>query len=147
MTETLDFTDYTPWEQLVGYAGTKYMLREATGEAARLYRTASLRGVELDRDEDANKTTTRRLEAITGVEPLLVSLCLFSENPAKPGTFDVPVSESTVGSFPSKVQKAWFDKIKDVSDLDEGKDPASLKKQRERLTALINKIEAQNNPK
>jgi hypothetical protein len=143
--ENLDFTDYTPWEQEVGYAGVKYMLREATGEAARQYRTASLRGVELDRDEDANKTTTRRLEAITGVESLLVSLCLFSKDGG--GKYTVSVPESVVSSFPSKVQKAWFDKIKEVSDLDEGKDPEALKKQRDRLNALINKLEAQKDPK
>lgn len=128
-----DFSDLTVFEQPVTMPdGRKFVLREATEEAALAYRYASLRGMEMVVDDDSGDRTTRRMEAIAEVEPLLVQLCLWDGDRRNP-TLDY------VKGQPSRVVKALFTKVKDVSDLGETEDLPTLEKQLAKLNARIAK--------
>jgi len=72
--EAMDFSDITFQEVPVQIGDKNYTLREATGDAACLYRNAMLRCTKLGPEG--------KPETVVGmgdVEPYLVSLCLFNE--------------------------------------------------------------------
>jgi hypothetical protein len=64
------------------------------------------------------------LRNVANLEPLLVSLCLFKKDS------DVPVAKSVITGWPFRIQKALFDKIVEISDLDDRilRPAAALKK-------------------
>jgi len=86
--------------------GEDYVLREASGDAGCKYRNALLACTTLTDGKPS------RIEGMADVEPLLVSLCLFTQGGR-------PVTVPKVRSWPSRVVKALFEKIKEISDLDE----------------------------
>lgn len=108
MIDELNFDDLTPIELPVSVAGKRYVLREATEAAACQWRNAMMQATELGSD---GKPT--RVRNLADTEPLLVSLCLFTAEEGKP----VPVA--TIKGWPARVVKRLFEKVKDVSDLDE----------------------------
>ncbi len=113
--ETMDFTDITLKEIPVQVGDKKYTLREATGDAACLYRNAMLRCTKLGPEG--------KPETITGIadaEPYLVSLCLFNEG-------NKPVPVATIRKWPARVQTALFDKAKEISELGEDEDEDTAK--------------------
>ena len=126
--------DLAPVEVKYTIGGSEYTLREASGGAAKRYREASIAGARMTVNEDDNTRTVERMEGIGGLESLLVSLCLFDAKGA-------PVPRATVEGWPARIQRALFDKAKEISDLDEKVDLGSLRKQRERLDRQIAKIE------
>lgn len=109
-TEPIVFDSLTPVEVPVTIAGESYTLREATGETAVQYRDAMLACTTLGPE---GKPTI--ISGLAGVEPLLVSLCLYD-------SIDHLVPEATIRSWPARIQKALFERAKQISDLDEGED-------------------------
>ncbi len=103
----------------VTIGGEKYELREASGDAACKWRNAILSKAKLGPD---GKPQT--VGSIADTEPLLVSLCLFNESGKN-------VSLSVVRSWPARIQKALFNKIKDISDLDEDEQSEPVKNEQE----------------
>jgi hypothetical protein len=85
--------------------GEPYTLREASADAAVKYRNASSAGATM---KDGTVTVGR----VGDVEPILVSLCLFDQHGRA-----VPLH--VVKTWPARVTKALFTKIKEVSDLSE----------------------------
>ncbi len=92
----------------VTIGGVKYELREANGDATCRWRNSILNKTKLN---DAGKAES--IHNIADTEPILVSLCLFPLGKKK----NVPVE--TVRSWPNRVQKKLFEKIKEISELDE----------------------------
>lgn len=93
-------------------SGKKYIIREANGTAATKYRNALIAGARL------KDSKVEGLEGVAKVEPLLVSECVFElDNKGKPMDTHVPLA--TVIAWPSRVIKPVFNKIKEISDLDE----------------------------
>lgn len=109
--EELVFDDLQPIEIPVRIAGKQYVLREASTDAATKYRNAVLKSTRLDRDGHAMS-----LDGSADVEPLLVSMCLFEVND-KGETLNRPVNVSVVKTFPSKVTKELYDRVRAISGL------------------------------
>lgn len=105
MTDEIRFDDIAPVEVPVTLGDQRYVLREASGEAAERYQAAVLRGARLADGKVVGMD-------LSGVESLLVSLCLV-DHEGKP----VPLSQ--VKSWPARIQKALFEKAMDISGLRE----------------------------
>ena len=119
----LDFSDLTRVEVSVTVGDKQYTLREATGDAACRYRNALLKCTEL-----GPEGKPVRVIGMADVEPLLVSLCLFNEQ-------NKPVHVNTVRSWPARIQKALFEKTKEISNLDdEEEDEEAVKNEQSEMT-------------
>lgn len=105
--ELMDFGDISPIVVPVKIAGRNYELREADGATSIAYRNASLACITLGPGGKAQK-----LKDMASVESLLVSMCLFTDK-------GMPVPRRTIEGWPGRVQKALFEKAKDISDLGE----------------------------
>lgn len=116
--DEFDYSDYdeAKTEVPVKFKSKHYVLREASGKAARIYRNASLACIVLG--PEGKPATIRNL---ANVEPLLVSLCLW-EKPNPEAAAVKPVTQDFVETMPSRLQKGLFAKIKEISDLDEEPD-------------------------
>jgi len=118
--------DLTPQTEPVKLSGKDYYLREASGDAATKFANARLNCIKLGPD---GKPQTVR--GIADVEPLLVSLCLFDESGKN-------VPEATVRSWPARVQKALFERAKEMSRLDDLETEAAIQSQ---IATLNNRLE------
>src|SRR5262245_33468395 len=87
----LNFDDLTPVEVPVSIAGKKYILREASADAASRWRNSLMRVTKLGTDGKATFTG----EA-ADTSTFLVSLCLFQ--PDKDGAFTKPVHIAVIKS-------------------------------------------------
>ena len=117
----------------------KYVIKQASAAASRQYREASLVGTEMELagKDDQEKTVIKKIQAVAGVEPLLVSLCTFDDS-------NKPVGLNVVDSWPGDITKWAFGEIKRISPwLDEKDDDLpGLTKKRDELTKRIAKLEA-----
>lgn len=116
----LVFDNILPVEVPVSVAGKKYVLREASGDAACRYRNALLKSTRLGPEGKPSV-----IDGLADVEPLLVSLCLFevlSDGTLAKG----PVPAHVIRSWPARIQKALFERAKQISDLEERETAASL---------------------
>ena len=84
------------------------VLREATAEAAGKYHDAIIKSTRM---ADGKITGS---DGLGGVEPLLVSLCLFR----KTGKEEVAVPLAEVRRWPARVVKQLFERVKEISELD-----------------------------
>lgn len=116
--DKFDYSEYdeTKTEIPVKFKKKHYVLREATGKAARIYRNASLACIQLG--PEGKPSSIRNL---ANVEPLLVSLCLW-EKPDPKAAAVKAVTVDLVESMPAKLQKDLFESAKEISDLDEEPD-------------------------
>ena len=105
----MSFDDLTPIEIPVSIGGKKFLLREATEDAAVKYR---------NKLAAAGRMVDGKVVGIGDIadaEPLLVSLCLLELYEVNgpdglPQQRERPVLLSTVRGWPAKVVKAIFDK-------------------------------------
>lgn len=136
--EILDFTDLTPIEIIIPIGPKKYALREASGDAAIRYRNAMLSATKIGPEGKPSG-----FAGMADTEPLLVSLCLFGQDPNNSAIYNEPIQQSTVRGWPQRVQKALYKKVKDISDLNEVEDDIlALEK---KLAAAKAKVEAVKN--
>jgi hypothetical protein len=126
--DSLRFEDITPIEVPVHIHGVDYVLRETSGEAAVKYNDARLACNEY---QDGKLV---RVHGLADLEPLLVSLCLFTQE----GSL---VSKTTILGWPARVQKALYDKAREISGMNET--PQSLRKQIELLQRQLTEVEEQ----
>ena len=109
--------------------GTKwYALQEATEEAAAAYQDALFKGTKITLDPDspnglAIDTTQFSIEGISGVQSLLVSLCLrecdFDEAKEVIISLGEFVPLSVVKTWPSRVTGPLYERAKLISELDQ----------------------------
>jgi hypothetical protein len=104
----------------VKYDGRRFLLREASGDAARKYNNARTAKLTFGKGGVVTKA-----EGMGDLEPLLVSLCLVELvlNSKTQQEEEKPVPMSEVGKFPYKLQKKLHDTVKEISDLDESDKP------------------------
>lgn len=121
--ETIDLGDISLIEVPYRIGGNDYVLKEADGEATCAYRNAVFKATELGPDG-----TPVRIRNMADVEPLLVSLCLFNEDGRR-------IDQNFIRKWPNRIQKALYDKVKEISQLDE---PSPLKGQLESALSLDN---------
>lgn len=120
MTE-IDLGDLQPIEVPYKLGGKSYILKEASGDAVCKYRNALMKSAKMG--DDLRVTS---VDGIADVEPLLVSLCLFEVTEKG----HRPVSTADVRAWPNRVQKALFEKVKEISDLE---DKEAKERYRERV--------------
>ncbi len=128
MSEELRFDDITPIEEKVFVGGEEYLLRETSGDAAVKYDNARLFCYEYRNGE------LIRVNNLANLEPLLVSLCLFMVDGK------TNVSEVTVRAWPARVQKALYDRAREISGMNEP--PQALEKQIELLQRQLEEAKA-----
>lgn len=128
----IKFDDLMPLCEEVTLGTAQYFLKEASGDAATKFANARLNCVKLGPD---GKPQTVR--GIADVEPLLVSLCLFDSNGKN-------VPEATVRSWPYRIQKALFDRAKEMSHLDDLETEAAIVDQ---ITSLQKKLDEMHESK
>lgn len=104
----LVFDSVSLQEESVVIADKEYVLREASGDTAVQYRNKTMAGMALSDGK------LSRIESLADAEPFLVSRCLF-----ECGEIQKNVPESTVRSWPNRIQKALFDRAKEISSLDD----------------------------
>jgi hypothetical protein len=122
----LDFDDLQPIEIAFPIQGKPYVLREASGDAVTKHRSVMLRALKMG----ANGRPVGIDASAADAEALLVSLCLYDADEQghlrldKNGNPDgrYMVSIPRVKAWPARVQKALFNKIREISDMDESKD-------------------------
>lgn len=113
MSNELNFSDLSLIElPVTGPDGKAYILKEATGKAAKAYRNALMACTTL-----GPTGKPQSIRNLADVEPMLVGMCLFHAEEGK--NKGQPVSQSTIENWPAKVVKALFEKIKEISGLDE----------------------------
>jgi hypothetical protein len=126
------FDDLAPAEVPVRIGGERFVLREASGDAAAKYNNARMR---------AHKLQDGALVGLDGVgdlEPLLVSLCLYKADKdgglplTKAGDADPRflVPQEQIRRWKGNVQHALFDKAKELSPwLIQAPTPEALREQ------------------
>lgn len=133
--EELVFDSTNLIELPVRVGSTKYVLREASGDAACKFQNARVSRYIYNDDGKL-----KGLRDMADLEPFLVSLCLFMEDKA------TPISEVTIRSWPQRIQSKLFDKAKAISGLDETDDLAALQKQLDELSKRIEQVKKQESP-
>ena len=107
MTEPRRFETFELQTEPVYIGDAVYTLKEASIGAATKYRNALLDCATIGPDGKPSK-----FSGMADVEPLLVSLCLFDSEGS-------PVPLDAINRWPSRIVKQLFDRVKDISDLDE----------------------------
>lgn len=126
----LDFDSLELTEVPVKLGGKKYILKEASIEAHRLYTNKAVGSTKLSKDG-----TVTSIVGAADIQPYLVSLCLFYEG--GDGKHH-PVSEQVIKSWPSRVGKKLFQAIKQISDFkDEDDSRESLLRQKAEIEAKL----------
>ena len=108
MTEDTISLDLSPREITFSMGDKDYILREASGDAAIAYQNALIKAVRPGPDSKATQINT----GLSAIEPMLVSKCLFDSE-------GKPVKQETIRSWPSRIQKELYKKVKEISELDE----------------------------
>lgn len=141
MSESLNF-DASALEIPVTVGKDKYILREASGDAACNYRnkiTSCAKRVGEETVIDG---------PIADAEPMLVSECLFRVD-EEGKAFSFHVDTATVREWPHRIVEVLFDKIQEISPIGvEGdEDVGELQKERESLDKKIADLQmAKNSP-
>lgn len=117
------FNDIVPIEVPVTINRERFILREATEEAAIKFRNACMAGARMEDGKVVGVSNMAETQA------LLVSLCLFAD--------DKPVPPSVIKRWPSRVVKSLFEKAKEISQLDEKETRATLEDKMAKLRAQL----------
>lgn len=124
--DNFDFDSLVEYSKEFSKDGILYAIREASGDAAYKYRNRVSKCFKLGADGKP-----LAMEELADTEPFLVSLCLFTKLDNK------PVPATVIRSWPNKICKTLFAKIREVSELDDDQDLDTLEEQ---LTELQEKI-------
>jgi len=131
----------------VTYKGKTYLLTEAFGDAVAQWRNAQLAGTTMRQSED-DGVKTISLGGMADSEPLLVALCLFSPGPDGNLILDArgnvdrkhQVPLSVVRSWPQRLVGPLFERVKEISRLNEVETMESLEKKIADLQKRLGKL-------
>jgi hypothetical protein len=150
----LSFDDLTLKEHPVRIGKDHYVLREPDGEVVNRWRAHAMRSVRATgapKDIAAGRGTIELTDSVSDTPAYVVSLCLYRSK--DPNGYVLPVDRegwphpmqrvppATVKSWPSRVQDALFEKVKEMSGLGDNGHPAV-----EEDTALTQSTPATNEP-
>ncbi len=128
-----------PSQQKVRAGGKTLIVKEATGEAARQYRQASVLANQWAIDDDRSIRKLASPGEIIDLEPLLIALCTYDEAGNR-------VTKTWVMSLHPAIQSKLFAIVRSLNtwlDGDEEADLKELKERRARIDRLIAKMEAE----
>ena len=126
--------DLEPVSICFDWKGKKYVLREASEDAAAKYRNAVQRSFRMNQEG-----SVVAMDGNADTQSLLVSLCVFELNPQGSKAPEGPVSVGWVRSLPHKMVKRLFEKAERISELSEG-DEETIVKQIAMLTKRLAKM-------
>lgn len=136
--EVMEFDDSELTEVLVKIGETRYILQEANGDIVVQHRNAVLA---YTRYNDQGNITS--ISGIASAEPLLISKCLYTTVPTDKDHPDGPVVKGKlaglefVNSLRHRTMKKLFNRLKEISDMNDDESLESLEKQRDELTKKI----------
>lgn len=121
----IDLGDLEPRRLRIKIGGKLYVLNEPTAANVCEWNNAKLKATKLNEEGKVSS-----LDRLADTEFLLVSRCLFEALPTGEAMNPPrPVSETTLRSWPSRMQKVLFEKVKELGGLNEPETEADLKKQ------------------
>jgi hypothetical protein len=140
--EVMDFDSLTPNEVQVKKDGKSYILREASSDAVCRWRNAILKTTKY-----GPEGKPEHIDGLHDADPLLVALCLVEEVTLPNGAIArQPVSVATVRSWPYRMQKALYDRAKEISDLNEVEDTEeTLTKQMQQTQTKLDRLRNSQN--
>lgn len=112
MSEVLNLDDLQPIEIPVTFRGVNYVLREASEDAACKYKNALFKIAKPSQLEGGG-VEIKSLEGAAELDVKLVSWCLFYQANNK------SVPESELRTWPQRVVRQLFSKIREISGFDE----------------------------
>lgn len=135
-----DADESGPIEIPVTIGATKYVLREATEQAARVYRNAAVAGARLQ-----NGQMSSLAEDLAGVQSLLLSHCLFRIKEGKPA--QKPVHRDIILGWVARIVRPMFEWVMEVSGLNVEDDTLeSLQKELEGVQKRTAELKDQEDP-
>lgn len=123
--EELDLGDPTPIEVPIAIGDKKYILKEADGEASTKYRNHRASCMKFNPEGG----WTGISGPVNDAEHILISSCLFEIYDQNGEIRRRPVIFEQVKRFPHRIQKALFEKAKEISGLEDDQKPEVLEKQ------------------
>ena len=148
--ELIDFNDLEPIQVRMILKGRRFILLEGSADAVIKYRNANMRAMNFQTAEDG---TVKRagFTDIHDPEIMVVSLCLyFADQPTgnlildNQGNPDIKyrVAEAAIRAWPSRVQSALFERLKEITPDLEGKKETveSLEKEQAAIDKRLAKL-------
>lgn len=140
-TEAMEFDDEALTEVIVKIGSARYILQEANGDIVVQHRNAVLAYTKYN-----EKGSIASISGIASAEPLLISKCLYTTVPVDKDQPDGPVVKGAlaglafVNNLRHRTMKKIFNRLKEISDMNEEETVESLEKQREELTQRISEL-------
>ena len=141
--EVMEFEDEGLVEVPVKIGANRYILQEANGDVVVQHRNAVLAYTKYN-----DQGNIASISGIASAEPQLISKCLYTTILVDPGVPDGPVVKGKLAGLPfvnnlrHRTMKKLFNRIKEISDMNDDESLDALKKQRDELTKKITEIEA-----
>lgn len=136
--EVMEFEDEELAEVQVKIGANRYILQEANGDVVVQHRNAVLA---YTRYNDQGGIAS--ISGIASAEPLLISKCLYTTMPVDKDKPDGPVVKSKlaglefVNNLRHRTMKKLFNRIKEISDMNDDESVESLTNQRDELNKKI----------
>lgn len=137
-TEVMEFEDEELLEVLVKIGANRYILQEANGDVVVQHRNAILAYTKYNSDGGINS-----LSGVASAEPLLISKCLYRTVPVDKDKPDGPVVKGNlaglefVNNLRHRTMKSLFNRLKEISGMNDDESLESLEKQREEIDRKI----------
>lgn len=150
--EVMEFEDQELAEVLVKIGSTRYILQEANGDIVVQHRNTVLAYTKY-----TNEGSVASLSGIASAEPLLISKCLYTTVPVDKDKPDGPVVKDKlvglefVNNLRHRTMKNLFNRLKEISEMNDDESLEALEKQRDELNKKIAEIkrseeEVKNSP-
>lgn len=120
----------------VSIAGRAYVLREASEDAARLYRNEQIRGAKLGPDGKPQS-----IGSVADADSVLLAACLFEKH--EDGK-DRPLLPIQIRAWPRRITKVLIDKVKEISAIDQPDTPETVRQEINRLQETLAGMEESN---
>lgn len=136
--DPIEFESLDIIEIPVTLAGQQYVLREADGNAATVYKSAVVRSIRM-----VDGKTSGISGELPAADLALLASCLFLVSEKG----KVPVAQKLIASWPGRVSKALAERCKTISELNPVETKESLTKQLEQIKEKLAKLEGPSLPK
>lgn len=141
-TESMEFEEQELAEVLVKIGSRQYILQEANGDVVVQHRNAVLAYTKY-----TSEGSIASLSGIASAEPLLISKCLYTTVPVDKDKPEGPVVKGKlaglefVNNLRHKTMKKLFNRLKEISDMNDDESLEALKQQRDDLDKKIKSME------
>lgn len=142
-TDVMEFEDEELTEVQVKIGSTRFILQEANGDIVIQHRNNVLSYTKLN-----SEGGIASFSGIASAEPILISKCLYTTVPVDKDHPEGPVVKgglaglAFVNNLRHRTMKQLFNRLKEISDMNDDESVEILKKQREELDKKITEMEA-----